>query len=145
MSDIYDLRLPAHVADALLQLVRIAEEQQVLTLSVRRLLPNAEYTIVVAGNTEKLSVEKEDFLLGLSVLGLLVFTQEQETRGAIVGTIFLTAKAYAWARYHQRTWFGRWWERAQLWGKETAPLLVGIAAVVLTILQIIQAVESLLQ
>lgn len=148
MSDIYDLRLPTHVADALLQLVRIAEEQQVLTLSVWRLVPSKEYTVALgesAGDREKMSIEKEDFLPGLSALGMIVFERKEEQRGSIIGTIFLTQKAYDWAHYQRRTALGRWWERALSWGKQAAPLLVGIAAIVLTILQIIQTIESLLQ
>jgi hypothetical protein len=147
MSEAHDIELPEHIGDAVTELVRIAEEYKVLTMYYRR-LPNApDYTIAIGQNKSgvgKVSLENEDALWGLHVTGFILAEEDDNARpGTERGRIYLTAKAYEWVRYHRRNWLGRGWIGASQWGKQVAPLFVAVAAVLLTILQIIQVVLAL--
>lgn len=140
---IYDLRLPPSLSKTITRIVDRAEKNQVLTLRFRHSRDGDFYTIDAGDEPDNLPALTREALLALQELGFIRLLQEEDIKGMRPGIFLLAEKAYAWEHHYRKGRVGRGWERAQQIGRETAPLVVGIAAMILTLLQILQALGIL--
>lgn len=143
MSDVYTLKLPAHIAEVLLWVAANTEQQEVVTvsyLSMATFTTGIAYELMAGDARQSFTNLKEDVIAALVLLGMIQMGLNSADES---GVFFLTQKGQDWAEHHRSGWFGRWWERSVQWGKQAAPLIVSAAAVILTILQILQALGVL--
>ena len=145
MADIYSTELPARSRDGLQCFVAIAEKHKMLALRYMTAAFEESYAIMVPEGIETVSLSEGD-LLGLKALDFLQIIERDPARGiASGGHIYLTEKAYDLVHHYRKRRLGRWWDKAVYGGKQAAPLIVSVAAVILTLLQIVQTVAALLE
>lgn len=121
--------MPKPVAQMLLMMVEIAEADEVLTI---RCHPRSDpkkagfhYYDLEGGKTNKQTqgVAGQP-RLGLYYLGYIEFGNDETT-------IFLTEKAYQWAKYQRRSTLGKWFKRV---GPKVSAYTLSIGALLVSVI-----------
>lgn len=142
MTEVYDIWLPEKIKTNLMIMAAVAQKHQVLTLTYIRVTSFTDgeiYTLDANGDFTTLESSKEDWLLGLRLLGLIEVKYEGSG-----GSVFLTTLAHEWLAYQRKGRIGRWFYRWTQAGKATVLFVFGGITVVLTIVNVILAILQIL-
>jgi hypothetical protein len=130
----YDIHLPKEQKTLLLEIVKKAKKCDVLSVAYFVHKPNNPpyYLSFVFNSKNEINEElPEDPVPGFEVLRLVKITDTH--------SIFLTPKIFAWADYQNKNRLMRWWARNLSNTKDIILAIAFILSLVLTILQIYQA------
>jgi len=133
MSDYeFDLPLPKQQKTLLLNLVKGAKKCEVMTVHFFMHTPDGFLYHLDFPFTEKEEIQiqmSENPIPGYEVLGLVKYDEAKQL-------VYLTPKAFKWANYESKSWFGKFWARQSL-----KDIMLGVAFVLSLILTVFQVIE----
>jgi hypothetical protein len=132
----FDIPIPDEYTQMLLDIIKEAKKHKTLTIHISQVgwnkVGGANYQIGFPGKDKMYSEQGGNPIASFAALGFL----EQPADDPKI--YFLTAKAYKWAKYQQKSQLGKWFARVPGYIKDTMLFIAFILSVALTILQIIE-------
>ena len=130
MSDVHEIRLPDHLAEAFGMLLDEAEQREIRILHYHHMpgMKDFVFTLGVQGQRiGALPAEPEHPVRRLRNAGLLRQMEASQPPGVNVGYVELDDLAFRWREYQKRGKVGRWvWGRRAAWRRMGKALPDGV-------------------